>query len=83
MRKTDTAIFRIDLIGSVTATMLDGTSLLPVGAKTRGVLAVLAMADRKPVSRKLLAGLLWSQRPDEQARASLRQEIHRLTEALK
>lgn len=83
LRKTDTAIFRIDLIGSVTATMLDGTSLLPVGAKTRGVLAVLAMADRKPVSRKLLAGLLWSQRPDEQARASLRQEIHRLTEALK
>jgi TolB-like protein len=29
-----------------------------------------------------LAELLWSRRPDEQARASLRQEIHRLLEAL-
>ena len=32
--------------------------------------------------RGRLAEQLWSRRPDEQARASLRQEIHRLLEAL-
>jgi DNA-binding SARP family transcriptional activator/TolB-like protein len=34
------------------------------------------------VLRGRLAELLWSRRPEEQARASLRQEIHRLGEAL-
>jgi DNA-binding SARP family transcriptional activator len=32
--------------------------------------------------RGRLAELLWSRRPEEQARASLRQEIHRLLETL-
>ena len=35
-----------------------------------------------PALRGRLAELLWSRRPEEQARASLRQEIHRLLETL-
>ncbi|MDG6094019.1 hypothetical protein LOC54_02630 [Acetobacter sp. AN02] len=83
LRKPDAAIFRIDLLAPMSATTLDGTSLLPVGAKTKGVLAILALSERRPVARRALSGLLWSRRSDDQARASLRQEIHRLAEALR
>nr|WP_321983899.1 BTAD domain-containing putative transcriptional regulator [uncultured Lichenicoccus sp.] len=64
------------------ALTLDNESVLPPGRKTRGLLAILAMAGRRPVLRSKLAELLWSRRSEEQARASLRQEIHRLLEAL-
>lgn len=83
LRKSDASILRIDLLGSLSLHMLDGTSLTPTGAKTKGLLAILALADRRPVQRRALANLLWSRRSDEQARASLRQEIHRLADVLK
>ncbi|WP_173576920.1 AfsR/SARP family transcriptional regulator [Acetobacter fallax] len=62
--------------------MLDGSLITPTGAKTRGLLAILALSDRRAVTRRSLAHLLWSRRSDEQARASLRQEIHRLSDVL-
>ena len=43
---------------------------------------MIAMAAPRPVLRSRLAEQLWSRRPEEQARASLRQEIHRLLDAL-
>ena len=82
LRKAEAAILHIELLGTMAIKLLDGTSLTPTGAKTRGLLAILALSDRRPVTRKTLAHLLWSRRSDEQARASLRQEIHRLSEAL-
>ena len=59
-----------------------GENVLPVGRKTRALLAVLAMAAPRPVLRGRLAEMLWSQRPEELARASLRQELHRLHDVL-
>jgi DNA-binding SARP family transcriptional activator/TolB-like protein/Flp pilus assembly protein TadD len=59
-----------------------GRSLLPRTRKSRALLAVLAMASPKPVLRAHLAGLLWSRREKEQARASLRQSVHELQDAL-
>ena len=59
-----------------------GRNVLPRSRKTRGVLAVLALAAPKPVLRSRLTGLLWSQRAKEQARASLRQSVHELQRAL-
>jgi DNA-binding SARP family transcriptional activator/TolB-like protein len=56
--------------------------MLPSGRKTRALLAVLALCSPRTVLRGKLAELLWSRRPEEQARASLRQEIHRLLESL-
>src|SRR6185503_13676168 len=50
--------------------------------KTRALLAVIALSSPRPALRGRLAELLWSRRPEEQARASLRQEIHRLLECL-
>ncbi|WP_333670481.1 BTAD domain-containing putative transcriptional regulator [Elioraea tepidiphila] len=56
--------------------------VLPRVRKTRALLAILALAAPRPVQRQRLAGLLWSTRDREQARASLRQALHELTLAL-
>ena len=72
---------RLRLIGQMEAWTLTSDSILPTGRKTRALLAILALAAPRPVLRGRLAEMLWSRRPEEQARASLRQEIHRLLEA--
>ena len=61
---------------------LTSESVLPAGRKTRALLAVIALGAPRPVLRSRLAEMLWSRRSEEQARASLRQEIHRLLDAL-
>lgn len=76
-------LVRLRLIGQMEAWTLTSESILPTGRKTRALLAALALASPRPVLRGKLAELLWSRRPEEQARASLRQEIHRLLECLK
>ncbi len=80
--RPDAVLLRLKLIGHMEALTLGNESVLPLGRKTRGLLAILAMSGRRPVLRLRLAELLWSRRSEEQARASLRQEIHRLSEAL-
>ncbi len=75
-------IVRLRLIGQMEAWTLTSESVLPTGRKTRALLAVVALSAPRPVLRGRLAELLWSRRPEEQARASLRQEIHRLLDAL-
>jgi len=75
-------VLRLRLIGSMAAWTLEPASVLPPGRKTRALLAILAMAMPRPVTRARLAEMLWSGRPEEQSRASLRQELHRLQEAL-
>jgi DNA-binding SARP family transcriptional activator/TolB-like protein len=47
---------------------------LPRGRKARAILAYVA-AQGAPVRRERLAGLLWSERSEEQARTSLRQTL--------
>ena len=73
---------RLRLIGQMEAWTLMSDSILPTGRKTRALLAILALSAPRPVLRGKLAEMLWSRRPEEQARASLRQEIHRLLDAL-
>ncbi len=73
---------RLRLIGQMEASTPNGESILPPGRKTRALLAIIALSAPRPVLRSRLAELLWSRRPEEQARASLRQEIHRLLEVL-
>jgi DNA-binding SARP family transcriptional activator/TolB-like protein len=70
------------LIGQMEAWTLTSENVLPAGRKTRALLAVVALSSPRPALRGRLAELLWSRRPEEQARASLRQEIHRLLETL-
>ena len=80
--RPDPVVMRLRLIGQMEAWTLRSESVLPAGRKTRALLAVVALAAPRPVLRSRLAELLWSRRPEEQARASLRQEIHRLLEVL-
>lgn len=80
--KPDSMLLRLQLIGRMKALTLNNQDVIPLGRKTRGLLAILAMSGRRPVLRSKLAELLWSRRSEEQARASLRQEIHRLLDAL-
>ena len=75
-------VVRLRLIGQMEAWTIRSESVLPTGRKTRALLACIAMAAPRAVLRGRLAEQLWSRRPEEQARASLRQEIHRLLEAL-
>lgn len=74
-------LLRLHLIGQMQAWSASGASILPPGRKTRALLAVTALVAPRPALRGRLAELLWSRRPEEHARASLRQEVHRLTEA--
>ena len=78
----DTVAVRLRLIGQMEAWTITSESVLPPGRKTRALLAIVALSQPRPVLRSRLAELLWSRRPEEQARASLRQEIHRLLEVL-
>ena len=75
-------VVRLRLIGQMEAWTVTSESVLPAGRKTRALLASVALSAPRPALRGRLAELLWSRRPEEQARASLRQEIHRLLEAL-
>jgi DNA-binding SARP family transcriptional activator/TolB-like protein len=75
-------VVRLRLIGQMEAWTLTSENVLPAGRKTRALLAVIALSSPRPALRGRLAELLWSRRPEEQARASLRQEIHRLLETL-
>jgi DNA-binding SARP family transcriptional activator len=77
-----TAIVRLRLIGQMEALTCNDENVLPPGRKTRALLAIVALSSPRPALRGRLAELLWGRRPEEQARASLRQEIHRLLEAL-
>jgi DNA-binding SARP family transcriptional activator/TolB-like protein len=78
----DHVVVRLRLIGQMEAWTIRSESVLPAGRKTRALLASIAMAAPRPILRGRLAEQLWSRRPEEQARASLRQEIHRLLDAL-
>jgi DNA-binding SARP family transcriptional activator/TolB-like protein len=78
----DHVVVRLRLIGQMEAWTVRSESVLPAGRKTRALLASIAMAAPRPVLRGRLAEQLCSRRPEEQARASLRQEIHRLLDAL-
>src|SRR5271156_2904974 len=73
-------VVRLRLIGQMEAWTVTSENVLPTGRKTRALLAAIALAAPRPALRGRLAELLWSRRPEEQARASLRQEIHRLLE---
>jgi DNA-binding SARP family transcriptional activator len=75
-------LLRLTLFGQMEAIDGLGRSVLPRSRKTRGVLAILALAAPRPVLRSHLTALLWSQRAKEQAHASLRQSVHELQRCL-
>ena len=73
---------RLTLLGPPTLVAPDGRPFpSPPGAKALALLAYLLL-ERRPHTREELAGLLWGESPEAEARASLRQALRQLREAL-
>jgi TolB-like protein/DNA-binding SARP family transcriptional activator/Flp pilus assembly protein TadD len=72
----------LTLLGGFEARLTDGAAVDLPGQKDRALLAFLAIASGAAQSRERLAGLLWSERGDHQARDSLKQALMRLRRGL-
>jgi tetratricopeptide (TPR) repeat protein len=69
------AAYRMYLIGPFAITDPEGKALTPKSQKSQAVLAMLALSLRGSRSRVWLRDKLWSDRPEDQASASLRQAL--------
>jgi len=67
----------LGLLGPVRLVSSAGDDLTPKARKTRALLALLALS-RTPLSRARLSDLLWGDRGEDQAKASLRQALYEL-----
>ena len=75
-------VVRLRLIGPISAWSASGRNVLPASPKARALLALTAMTGPRPAMRAWLAEQFWSNLPEFDARALLRQEVHRLQDAL-
>jgi DNA-binding SARP family transcriptional activator/TolB-like protein len=73
---------RVRLIGSMKAWVSSGEDILPPYRKSRALLAIIALAEGRPVARTRLSELLWGSRSAHPGQ-SLRQEVYHLTEAFR
>ena len=72
---------RICLLGPLAITL--GGRVVPIASRrARALLGYLALREGAQISRTLLTGLLWGERGESQARASLRQTLSELRAAL-
>ncbi|CAN5255124.1 BTAD domain-containing putative transcriptional regulator [soil metagenome] len=69
------AALALRLLGDFEARDGAGRALDVKSRKNRALIAVLALAPSSSLPRELIASLLWSDRGEEQARASLRQAL--------
>ena len=76
-----TAGLRIRLLGPVTVE-IDGVPVVIASKKARALLGYLVQRGGTGVARNTIIGLLWSERGEEQARASLRQTLFELRATL-
>ena len=72
----------LSLLGTFSA-RVDGAEIRIPSRKGCALISYLALADSHEALRESLLGLLWSNSSEEKARASLRQDIHRLQDALR
>ena len=72
---------RLQLFGPFSAE-LDGRVLQLRSRRAQSILAMLALAPKSAIARDRLAATLWPDRAEEQARASLRQELSNLRRIL-
>ena len=77
-RVTPVAPLQITLLNGFHVAAPSGKTIEIAAKKTRALLAYLALPTGQPHTRDELADLLWSDRGDKQARASLRQALGEL-----
>jgi two-component SAPR family response regulator len=79
----DRSTMRSAICGARWATIeIDGRPVAVASKKARALLGYLALREGAEVSRGVLSGLLWGERSESQARASLRQTLSELRAAL-
>lgn len=76
------AMLRLSLLGGCEIAGPEGQPLHLASRKARAVLAVLALSDGMALGRDRLCGLLWAEAAEDQARASLRQCLKLIRQAL-
>jgi TolB-like protein/Tfp pilus assembly protein PilF len=81
--KLSLAVCRLTLLGGFALESGDGKELTLPTRKDRLLLAYLALSAGKPQSRDRLAGLLWGDRAETQARDSLKQALAGIRQALR
>ena len=77
----ETAQLEIDLLGPMQLQLQGRVVDLP-SRKARALLAYLALRAGQSVPRETLTALLWGERGDDQARASLRQTLSSIRKSL-
>lgn len=75
-------MLRLNIFGPFRAADALGSEIPVKSRKARALLAYLALPPGKPRSREQVMALLWSDRGDQQARASLRQALSGLRKDL-
>ncbi len=71
-------MYRLRLMGGFLLAGPSGAAIPLSGKKNQALLAILALAAGRLVSRSALIGILWADRGEEQARSSLRQAFSAL-----
>ncbi|WP_331374641.1 BTAD domain-containing putative transcriptional regulator [Sinorhizobium chiapasense] len=74
--------FRLRLLGRFQLLSATGESIAITSRKHQALIAMLALSNGKPISRSKLAGLLWAERPEDQARNNLRQAFFTIRHAV-
>lgn len=77
-----TCACRLRVIGGCFLETAEGAPIVISNRKAAALLAFLAIGDQTRAPRGRITGLLWSERAEEQARASLRQCLRRLRKHL-
>ena len=72
----------LTLLGQFSAFGSGGIAITVAAKKNRALLAVLALSPGMAATRERLASILWGDRPEEQARSSLRQSLAALRKEL-
>jgi TolB-like protein len=75
-------LLQLRLLGGFDLHLSNKGGTVPAGRKVRALLACLALSAGNAWPREKLMALLWSDRSDEQARASLRQALAEIRRAL-
>tara|TARA_R110002051_G_scaffold129972_2_gene203723 strand:- start:4496 stop:5581 length:1086 start_codon:yes stop_codon:yes gene_type:complete len=75
-------MIHFQLFDGFRATTDDGELIRSLGRKSECLICLLALSDDMEVTRERAAGIVWSDRGEEQSRASLRQELSQLRRVL-
>ena len=71
----------VSLFGGATFTF-DGREIVLRNRKARAMIGYLALTERGEEQRERIAGLFWSESPEANARATLRQAVHEARETM-